>query len=32
MSGVNEIRSAFLDYFEHNGHEMVASSLARAAQ
>ncbi|MBO0905647.1 alanine--tRNA ligase [Jiella sonneratiae] len=26
MSGVNEIRSAFLDYFEKNGHERVASS------
>jgi hypothetical protein len=25
MSGVNEIRSAFLDYFK-NGHEVVASS------
>jgi alanyl-tRNA synthetase len=25
MSGVNEIRSAFLDYFEKNGHEVVAS-------
>jgi alanyl-tRNA synthetase len=26
MSGVNEIRSAFLDYFAKNGHERVASS------
>jgi alanyl-tRNA synthetase len=26
MSGVNEIRSAFLDYFATNGHEVVASS------
>jgi alanyl-tRNA synthetase len=26
MSGVNEIRSAFLDYFKSNGHEVVASS------
>lgn len=26
MSGVNEIRSAFLDYFRKNGHEIVASS------
>mgnify|MGYP003633866018 FL=1 len=26
MSGVNEIRSAFLDYFKKNGHEIVASS------
>lgn len=26
MSGVNEIRSAFLDYFAKNGHEAVASS------
>ncbi|RYD29666.1 MAG: alanine--tRNA ligase, partial [Sphingomonadales bacterium] len=26
MSGVNEIRSAFLDYFARNGHEKVASS------
>ncbi|MBZ0163713.1 MAG: alanine--tRNA ligase [Notoacmeibacter sp.] len=25
MSGVNEIRSAFLDYFARNGHEVVAS-------
>ena len=25
MSGVNEIRSAFLDYFKKNGHETVAS-------
>src|SRR5690606_13415595 len=25
MSGVNEIRSAFLDYFSKNGHEVVAS-------
>ncbi len=25
MSGVNEIRSAFLDYFGDNGHEIVAS-------
>jgi alanyl-tRNA synthetase len=24
--GVNEIRSAFLDYFKRNGHEIVASS------
>ncbi|KAB2862248.1 MAG: alanine--tRNA ligase, partial [Bauldia sp.] len=26
MSGVNEIRSAFLDYFARHGHEPVASS------
>ncbi|WP_036288786.1 alanine--tRNA ligase [Methylocystis sp. ATCC 49242] len=26
MSGVNQIRSAFLDYFVRNGHEKVASS------
>src|SRR3982075_2842472 len=26
MSGVNEIRSSFLDYFAKNGHEIVASS------
>ena len=26
MSGVNEIRSTFLDYFRKNGHEIVASS------
>lgn len=26
MSGVNEIRSTFLDYFQKNGHEVVASS------
>ncbi len=26
MSGVNEIRSAFLDYFRKNGHEVVSSS------
>src|SRR5262245_9301585 len=26
MSGVNEIRSSFLDYFNKNGHEIVASS------
>ncbi|TDH36053.1 alanine--tRNA ligase [Pseudohoeflea suaedae] len=26
MSGVNEIRSTFLDYFRNNGHEVVASS------
>ena len=26
MSGVNHIRSAFLDYFVRNGHEKVASS------
>ncbi len=26
MSGVSEIRSAFLDYFAKNGHEVVASS------
>ncbi|MDO6963821.1 alanine--tRNA ligase [Rhizobium alvei] len=26
MSGVNEIRSAFLDYFKKNGHEIVPSS------
>ncbi len=25
MSGVNEIRSTFLDYFAQNGHEVVAS-------
>lgn len=26
MSGVNEIRSTFLDYFKSNGHEVVPSS------
>ena len=26
MSGVNDIRSSFLDYFARNGHEIVASS------
>ena len=26
MSGVNDIRSAFLGYFQRNGHEVVASS------
>ncbi len=26
MSGVNEIRSAFLDYFRKHGHEVVPSS------
>jgi len=26
MSGVNQIRSAFLDYFARNGHQRVASS------
>ncbi len=26
MNGVNEIRTAFLDYFGHRGHEIVASS------
>ena len=26
MSGVNEIRSAYLDFFKANGHEVVASS------
>jgi len=26
MSGVNDIRSTFLDYFKRNGHEIVASS------
>jgi alanyl-tRNA synthetase len=26
MSGVNEVRSVFLDYFGKNGHEIVASS------
>ena len=26
MSGVNEIRSTFLDYFGKNGHEIVSSS------
>src|SRR3954463_7045979 len=26
MSGVNDIRSGFLDYFARNGHEIVASS------
>ena len=26
MSGVNEIRSTFLDFFKRNGHEVVASS------
>ncbi len=26
MTGVNEIRAAFLDYFQRNGHEVVPSS------
>src|SRR3954462_2161306 len=26
MSGVNEIRSAYLDFFKANGHEVVSSS------
>ncbi len=26
MSGVNEIRSSFIDYFVKNGHEAVPSS------
>src|SRR5690606_14842424 len=26
MTGVNEIRSRFLDYFQKNGHEIVTSS------
>ena len=26
MSGVNEIRSAFLNYFAANGHDIVSSS------
>src|SRR5215213_7499106 len=26
MTGINEIRSAFLDYFNRNGHEIVPSS------
>jgi len=26
MSGVNDIRSTFLDYFKRNGHEVVSSS------
>ncbi|MGH6829861.1 MAG: alanine--tRNA ligase-related protein, partial [Methylocella sp.] len=26
MNGVSEIRSAFLDFFKKNGHEIVASS------
>jgi len=26
MTGINGIRSAFLNYFEHNGHEIVPSS------
>ena len=26
MSSVNDIRSTFLDYFQRNGHEIVASS------
>ena len=26
MSGVNDIRSTFLDYFRKEGHEIVASS------
>ena len=26
MSGVNEIRSKFLDFFAENGHEIVPSS------
>ena len=32
MSGVNEIRSTFLDYFGKAGHEVVPSSPAGAAQ
>ena len=26
MSGVNQVRSTFLDYFKQQGHEVVASS------
>ena len=26
MSGVNDIRKSFLDFFAANGHEVVASS------
>ena len=26
MASVNELRTAFLEYFRTNGHEMVASS------
>ena len=32
MSGVNEIRSSFLDYFRKNGHEVVRVVPAGAAQ
>ena len=32
MSGVNDIRSSFLDYFANNGHEIVASSQNKRAQ
>ncbi|MEM6462040.1 MAG: alanine--tRNA ligase-related protein, partial [Pseudomonadota bacterium] len=26
MSSVNDIRTAFIDYFDRHGHEVVASS------
>ena len=32
MASVNDIRSAFLDYFAREGHEIVPSEPARAAQ
>ena len=32
MSGVNDIRSSFLDFFARNDHQVVASSPAGAAQ
>ena len=32
MSGVNDIRSNFLGYFAREGHEVVPSFAARAAQ
>jgi alanyl-tRNA synthetase len=32
MASLNDIRTTFLDYFGRNGHEVVDSSPARAAQ
>ena len=31
MSGVNDIRSSFLDFFAREGHEIVPSSRSRRA-
>ena len=30
MSGVNDIRSTFLDYFKKNGHEIVPARWCQA--